>query len=105
VRPMLAGERSRFTGAHVTTDGFRLAAGAQPQTTIALAAFGARMIALAAAIADRVVANLVTVAQLARIREALDPAARAAGRPAPLPTARVPAGLGGRQTAVGGHRQ
>jgi len=100
VRPMLAGERSHFTGAHVRTDGFRLAAGAQPQTTIALAAFGARMIALAATIADRVVANLVTVAQLARIREALDAAARAAGRPAPPLSVWVPAALGVGETAL-----
>ncbi|HEY2386817.1 MAG TPA: LLM class F420-dependent oxidoreductase [Candidatus Binatia bacterium] len=94
VRPILAGERSRFAGAHTATDGFRLAAGPQPGTTIAVAAFGARMIALAATIADRAVANLVTVAQLARIREALDAAARAAGTPPPPLTVWVPAALG-----------
>ncbi len=91
LRPMLAGERSGFTGTQVTSEGFRLAAGAQPQTTLTVAAFGSRMIALAAAVADRVVANLVTVAQLGRIRAALDAAARAAGRPAPPLSVWVPA--------------
>ena len=91
VRPILRGERSRFRGAEVATEGFRLAAGAQPETTITVAAFGPKMLAAAAVIADRVVVNLVTVAQLARIREALRVAAAAAGRPAPPLTAWVPA--------------
>src|SRR5437899_3171055 len=69
LRPILRGERSAFAGTEVATDGFRLAAGAQTQTTIAVAAFGPRMLAAAAAIADRVVLNVVTVAQLARVRD------------------------------------
>jgi probable F420-dependent oxidoreductase len=93
LRPILRGERSAFAGAEVATDGFRLAAGAQTDTTITVAAFGPRMIATAAAIADRVVVNLVTVAQLARIHDALAVAARAVGRPAPPLTAWVPAVL------------
>jgi probable F420-dependent oxidoreductase len=93
LRPILHGERSAFTGSQVTSAGFRLAAGAQAETTIAVAAFGSRMLSLAATIADRVVANLVTVAQLARIRDAIDSAARAAGRVAPPLTVWVPAAL------------
>jgi alkanesulfonate monooxygenase SsuD/methylene tetrahydromethanopterin reductase-like flavin-dependent oxidoreductase (luciferase family) len=45
LRPILHGERSAFTGTQVTTDGFRLAAGVQAHTTIAVAAFGSRMLA------------------------------------------------------------
>ncbi len=93
LRAIFRGERSAFAGAQVATDGFRLAAGAQAETSIAVAAFGPRMLAAAAAIADRVVVNLVTVAQLARIRDALAAAARAAGRPTPPLTAWVPAAL------------
>ena len=93
LRPILRGERSAFAGAEVTTDGFRLAAGAQTETAIAVAAFGPSMIVAAAEIADRVVVNLVTVAQLARIRDALVVAAGTAGRPAPPLTAWVPAAL------------
>lgn len=91
LRPILAGERSAGAGRYAATDGFRLAAGAQRATAIAVAAFGPRMIAAAAAIADRVVVNLVTVAQLGRIRDAVAAAARVAGRPAPPITAWVPA--------------
>jgi len=93
LRPILRGERSAFAGTEVATDGFRLAAGAQTQTTIAVAAFGPRMLAAAAAIADRVVLNVVTVAQLARVRDAVAAAARAAGRPAPPITTWVPAAV------------
>ncbi len=93
LRPILRGEHSAFAGAEVATDGFRLAAGAQTETAIAVAAFGPRMLAAAAAIADRVVVNLVTVAQVARIRDDLATAARAAGRPPPPLTAWVPAAL------------
>lgn len=93
LRPILRGERSDFAGAQVRTNGFRLVAGAQPATTITIAAFGSRMLALAAAIADRVVVNLVTIAQLGRIRATLDHAARAAGRAAPPLSVWVPAAL------------
>ena len=93
LRQILRGERSSYSGGQVTTDGFRLAAGAQPETRIAVAAFGPAMLRAAASIADRVVVNLVTAAQLGRIRAALDAAAAEAGRTAPPITAWVPAVL------------
>ncbi len=93
LRQILRGERSSFTGSHITSDGFRLAAGAQPDTRIVVAAFGPAMLRAAARIADRVVVNLVTAAQLGRIRAALDAAAAEAGRATPPITAWVPAVL------------
>jgi probable F420-dependent oxidoreductase len=93
LRPILSGERSAYRGAHVATDGFRLAAGPRPDTTLTVAAFGPRMIAAAAAVADRVVVNLVTVAQLARIRDAVRAGAAAAGRAPPPLTVWVPTAL------------
>ncbi len=93
LRAILAGERSAFRGRQVASEGFRLAAGPQPDTRIVVAAFGPAMLRAAARIADRVVLNLVTAAQLKRIRTSIDDAAAAAGRAAPPITAWVPAAL------------
>ena len=94
LRPILRGERSSFRGRVTVTDGFRLAAGAQPETRIAVAAFGPGMLRAAAAIADRIVVNLVTPAQLARFRDAIAAAAAEGGLPtAPPITAWVPVAL------------
>jgi len=82
LRPMLAGERSDFEGDQVRTTGFRLRV-APPNATITLAAFGPRTVRLAGEIADRMVLNLVTVDQVARLRAALAEAAAAAGRSTP----------------------
>lgn len=82
LRPILAGERSSFSGAHASTSGFRLVGGAQ-QSRIAVAAFGEQMIRAAAAIADRVVVNLVTPAQVAHVKAEIAAAASAAGRTSP----------------------
>jgi probable F420-dependent oxidoreductase len=92
LRPILAGERSSFRGTHAASEGFRLAAGAQ-STRLAVAAFGERMIEAAAQIADRVVVNLLTPAQVARVRGRIQTAAAAAGRPTPPLVAWVPAAL------------
>jgi probable F420-dependent oxidoreductase len=84
VRALLDGGRS--------PGGFRLrldGAGA----TIAIAAFGPRLLALAGELADTVVLNLVTVDQLARAREAVASAAIAAGRRMPRVAVWVPAAL------------
>jgi len=93
VRQIAAGERSHFAGARVHSEGFRLAAGAQ-QVQLAIAAFGERMIRTAAAIGDRVVVNLLTPAQVGRVRRLVDTAAAAAGREPPPLVAWVPAALG-----------
>jgi probable F420-dependent oxidoreductase len=82
LRPILAGGRSSFRGNHIRTEGFRLAA-PPPPVEISIAAFGPAMIRAAAEVADRVVVNLITPAQVGRVRAALDAAAAAAGRPSP----------------------
>src|SRR5207253_2404341 len=55
----------------------------QPESRVTVAAFGPRMVELAAASADRVVVNLLTPAQVARVRAAVDDAARVVGRAEP----------------------
>lgn len=92
LRAILAGERSSLRGEVAASEGFRLAAGAQP-TELAVAAFGARMIDTAAEIADRVVVNLVTPAQVAQVRQRVEAAAARAGRAAPPLVVWVPAAL------------
>ncbi len=82
LRQMLDGQRSSYAGSQVRSQGFRLA-GEPPHSTVTVAAFGARMIELAAEIADRVVVNLVSPAQVSRTRAAIERAARDAGRHAP----------------------
>ena len=74
LRAVLGGERG--------PGGFRLRVDAA-RTTIAVAAFGPRLLALAGELADTVVLNLVTVDQVARARAIVDAAAVAAGRPCP----------------------
>jgi probable F420-dependent oxidoreductase len=66
----------------VRTNGFRLRVDA-PNSTITMAAFGPRTVALAGEVADRMVLNLVTVDQAERLHGALAEAAAAAGRPTP----------------------
>jgi len=92
LRPILAGERSDSDGALAHSHGFRLASGAQ-QTRLAVAAFADGMIDLAATVADRLVVNLLTPAQVARVRQRADAAAAAAGRTRPPLVAWVPAAL------------
>jgi len=86
LRQLIAGERTSFGGRHVRSHGFRMAGALPADTTITIAAFGKNMLALAAELADRVVVNLVTPAQVARTRETIDRVARASGRSA-LPLA------------------
>ena len=71
VRPLLAGEKSDFRGDLVRTEGFRLRIGTSA-TVLTIAAFGARSIQVAAELADRLVVNLVTVDQVAQLRQQLD---------------------------------
>jgi probable F420-dependent oxidoreductase len=72
--------------------GFRLRVDATG-ATIAIAAFGPRLLALAGELADTVVLNLVTVDQLAHAREVVATSAGAAGRPMPRLAVWVPAAL------------
>ena len=83
VRELLAGGRH---------NSFRLR-DPQPDVQITVAAFGPRMTEVAATVADRVVVNLLTPAQVARMREAVDAAAARSGRPPPPLAAWVPACL------------
>jgi probable F420-dependent oxidoreductase len=82
LRPILAGARAAYAGEHVRTHGFRLRS-PQPDTKIALAAFGPAMTRVAGAVADEVVLNLVTPEHVARVRAVVDAEAAAHGRPAP----------------------
>jgi probable F420-dependent oxidoreductase len=74
LRPLLRGERAE--------NGFKLRV-ALPAPELTLAAFGPRMLAVAAREADRVVLNLVTPAAVREVRSALEREARAAGRACP----------------------
>lgn len=82
VKPMLAGQRSGFTGRHVSTHGFRTRTGATGGT-LTVAAFGPRAVAAAATHADRMVVNLVTPAAVKDLRAGLEQAAATVGRPPP----------------------
>ena len=92
LRPLLAGERGRFSGDLVHCDGFRLVS-PSPATEICIAAFGPKMLSLAAAIADRVVVNLVTPPQVSEVCRQIEAAARAVDRPPPPLVAWVPAAI------------
>lgn len=95
-RQLLAGERSALDGEMVRSQGFRLRV-APPGGRLTVAAFGPAAIRVAAAHADRMVANLVAVEELAGLRQRLDaalqddgPAGRGDGHPAPTLAVWVP---------------
>jgi probable F420-dependent oxidoreductase len=92
LRPILAGQRADFDGTQVRAHRFRLRR-AVPDPEITVAAFGPAMLRVAAEEADRVVLNLVTPEQVARVRARLDELAGAVGRPAPRLAVWVPAAL------------
>jgi alkanesulfonate monooxygenase SsuD/methylene tetrahydromethanopterin reductase-like flavin-dependent oxidoreductase (luciferase family) len=81
VRSPLGSEDSASLRASLA-GGFKLRVAA-PSPELTLAAFGARMLAVAAREADRVVLNLVTPAAVRAVRSALEREARAAGRACP----------------------
>jgi probable F420-dependent oxidoreductase len=92
LRPLLAGERSAFRGELVRSEGFRLRAPV-PDTRLTIAAFGPEMIRVAGELADRLVLNIIPPAQVTKLRERLDHAARSVGRePSPI-ACWVPAAL------------
>ncbi len=92
LRPILAGARVDYSGRHVHSHGFRLRR-TQPETRIAVGAFGPAMTRVAAQYADEVVLNLVPPPRVAEIRAAIDAEAAAAARPAPRLTVWVPVAL------------
>jgi probable F420-dependent oxidoreductase len=89
LRSILTGARVEYTGRHVSSRGFRLRS-AQPDTRIALGAFGPGMIRVAAQHSDEVVLNLASPARVAEVRAAINTGAAAAGRAAPRLTVWVP---------------
>jgi probable F420-dependent oxidoreductase len=59
LRPLLRGDKARYEGELVRTDGYRLRLPA-PATSLTVAAFGEATVRVAARVADRMVLNLVT---------------------------------------------
>jgi probable F420-dependent oxidoreductase len=92
LRPMLRGERSRYDGQYVRTNGFRMRH-PLPHAGIGVGAFGAAMTRLAAELADEVVLNLASPQRVALVRRQIDEHAAAANRTAPRLTVWVPAAL------------
>ncbi|HEY5333275.1 MAG TPA: LLM class flavin-dependent oxidoreductase [Solirubrobacterales bacterium] len=84
VRQILAGGEVTYAGEVVSFERFVLepAALAAPDTEIHLAALGERMLAVAGAVADGALLNMTPFEHLPRIREVVDAASVAAGRPA-----------------------
>ena len=66
LRPLLAGEKTRYEGELVRTDGYRLRL-PPPTTSLTIAAFGEATVRVAARLADRMVLNLVTPELVARM--------------------------------------
>jgi probable F420-dependent oxidoreductase len=79
LRPLLAGEKTRYDGDLVRTDGYRLRLPA-PETSLTIAAFGDATVRVAADIADRMVLNLVTPALAAQMADRLRTATTAPPR-------------------------
>ena len=70
LRPLLAGEKARYAGELVRTDGYRLRLPA-PATSLTVAAFGDATLRVAAQVADRMVLNLVTPELVSRMVQRL----------------------------------
>ena len=90
VATLLRGARADGRGEVVRSDGFRLRL-APPGGPLTVAAIGDRALKVAAARADRMVANLVTPEHAADLKTRLEAAATAAGRPTPRLVAWLPA--------------
>jgi probable F420-dependent oxidoreductase len=82
LRPLLAGDKSRYEGELVRTDGYRLRL-PPPTTSLTVAAFGAATVRVAARVADRMVLNLVTPELVGRLAGHLREAANQVGREPP----------------------
>ncbi|MFJ2028666.1 LLM class F420-dependent oxidoreductase [Streptosporangium sp. NPDC087985] len=82
LRELLRGDKVYFEGETVRTSGFHLRL-PPPTSRLSVAAFGSRAIGVAAARADRVLLNMVTVDAARRLCADIETAAAAAGRPRP----------------------
>lgn len=83
LRQILRGERTDYDFAVARSHGFRLRLALDAPVSLGMAAFGPRMVDLAAEIADRVVIAHATPAQAAAVRERIDRRAAEVGRPSP----------------------
>lgn len=92
VRSLMSGEQTDFDGDVLATHGYRLRLD-PPGGPLTVAAFGDRAIAIAAALADRMVLDLVSPAMVRQYRAKLDAAAKEAGRPSPTLAAWIPAAV------------
>jgi len=90
LRSLFAGERIDYDGNQVRSHGFRLRR-PQPETRIAVGAFGPAITRVAARHADEVVLNLVPPQRVAEVRAAIDGEAAEVGRNPPSLTVWVPA--------------
>lgn len=99
LRPILAGERSTYTGNFVRSEGFRLRH-PLPNARIAVGAFGPMMCGVAARQADEIVLNLVPPQRVREVRYQLDGDASAAGRMPPKLTVWVPLAMSPGRAAV-----
>lgn len=82
LRGLLDGDKVDYLGEAEHTHGYRLRLPA-PRSTVAVAAFGELALKCAARVADRVVLNLVTPAQVARCAGVVRAEAERVGRPCP----------------------
>lgn len=82
LRPLLAGDKARYEGELVRTDGYRLRL-PPPTTSLTVAAFGDATVRVAARVADRMVLNLVTPALVGRLATLLQAEADRVGRERP----------------------
>ena len=92
LRPLLDGEKGRYAGELVRTDGYRLRLPA-PDTSLTIAAFGEATVRVAARVADRMVLNLVTPELVARMVQRLRDAAEQVDREPPRLAAWVVAAI------------
>ena len=92
LRSILAGMRTEFDGRVVRSHGFRLRR-PQPDTRLAVGAFGAAMTRVAAQHADEVVLNLVPPQRVADVRAVIDAEAASVGRMPPTLTVWLPVAL------------
>ena len=95
LRPILAGDARRLQPAGTSAVTASGCGSAQPETRIAVGAFGPAMTRVAAQHADEVVLNLVPPPRVAEVRAAIDAEAAAAGR-----TRAAPDGMGARRAST-----
>lgn len=103
--PLLAGDRSNFTGTQVASRGYRLrlpipGEGLPPGTTLTIAAFGPSAVETAARLADRMVINLVSPETAAALVTAVRAAAHRHGRPTPRVAAWIPTAVDAGPAAI-----